>query len=52
MEIGKLLALFFDTPGAGGVVIVVVFLSAFLVYWRLTSLDPGRRSGQALKWRI
>lgn len=36
MEIGKLLALFFDTPGAGGVVIVVVFLSAFLVYWRLT----------------
>jgi len=36
MEIGKLVALFFDTAGPGGVVIIVVFLSACLVYWRLT----------------
>ena len=36
MEIGTLVALFFDTAGPGGVVIGVVLLGACLVYWRLT----------------
>jgi hypothetical protein len=36
MEIGNLVALFFDTSGPGGVVIVVVLTSACLIYWRLT----------------
>jgi hypothetical protein len=36
MDIGNLVALFFNTPGPGGVVIVVVLSSACLVYWRLT----------------
>ena len=36
MTIGQLVALFFDTSGPGGVIIVSVLLGACLVYWRLT----------------
>lgn len=44
MDIGNLVSTFFKTAGPGGVLVLVIYLTAFLIYVFLTRWILGDRS--------
>lgn len=47
MDISSLAYAFFNTPGVGGVIILVVFLGACAIYYRLTRwIIDGDKDGE------
>ncbi len=50
MSIGEFIGAFFTSSRAGGVVVIVVFLTASMIYYRLTRwiIDGGKEENRDL----
>lgn len=50
MSISELIGAFFTSSGTGGVVVIVVFLTASMIYYRITRwiIDGGKEENRDL----